>query len=186
MNEQNFEVIDNEVVYLHYCWNVFRNIYAEEKNIDLLNRFDAQFFGIVQNLYWDSILLHISRLTDKEYNGSNRNLSLTTIYNDIENELEDSLKNNLSSIINKVNDLAKKVRLHRSKRLAHKDLKSVFSDNKIELNGISRNDIEDILKLIREFMNTIIAHNKKPEFMYNLFSKPIGGEILIYNLEHSN
>ena len=63
MNEQNFEVIDNEVVYLHYCWNVFRNIYAEEKNIDLLNRFDAQFFGIVQNLYWDSILLHLIYLT---------------------------------------------------------------------------------------------------------------------------
>ena len=121
MNEENFKAVDDEVVYLHYCWNVFRNVYAEEKNIDLLNRFDNQFFGLVQNMYWDSILLHISRLTDKEYNGSNRNLSLATIYNDIKNDLEDSTKNELDNKINKINDLVKKVRFHRSKRLAHKD-----------------------------------------------------------------
>ncbi|MCK4663870.1 MAG: hypothetical protein KAT68_13460 [Bacteroidales bacterium] len=184
VNENNFKVIDNEVVYLHYCWNVFRNVYANEKNIDLLNRYDNQFFGIVQNIYWDSILLHISRLTDKEFNRSNRNLSLKTIYNDIENELTNSKRNELCSKLNKINGLVKKARYHRSKRLAHKDLKSVFNDDNFKSNGISRNDIEAILTLIREFMNIILLHNNKPEKFYNIFLKPIGGEVLIYNLEN--
>jgi hypothetical protein len=185
MNKENFKAIDNEVLNLHYCWNVFRNVFAVEKNIELLNRFDNQFFGLVQNIYWDSILLHISRLTDKEYDRSkNRNLSLKTIYNDIKVELDDSTKNKLNNKINKITDLVKKIRFHRSKRLAHNDLKSIFNDNKFKYNGISRIDIEEILTLIREFMNIILSHNKKPEKFYNLFLKPIGGEILIYNLEH--
>ena len=183
MNKTSFEIIDNEVVHLHYCWNVFRNVYAEEKNINLLNRFDGQFFGVVQNLYWDSILLHISRLTDKEYNGSNRNLSLSTIYNEIENEIDDSVKDDLNNKTIKINELVKKVRFHRSKRIAHKDLKSVFNDSKFESKGISRNDIEEILKLIRDYMNIVLTHNNMTEKKYDIFFKPIGGEILIHNLE---
>jgi len=185
MNEEYFEAIDNEVINLHYFWVIFKNTYAVEKNIDLLNRFDPHFFGIVQNLYWDSILLNISKLTDKEYNGSNRNLSLLTIYNDLENELDNSIRRELNNKINKIKELEKKVRFHRSKRITHKDLKSVFYGKEFESNGISRNDIDEILSLIREFMNIILIYKNKPEKQYNIFMKPMSGEILIYNLEHS-
>ena len=187
MNDQYFNAVSDAVSNLHYNWKVFRNVYAKsEGNIVLLNRFDNQFFGVVQNLYWDSILLNISRLTDNEGRGSNRNLTLKTIFNDIENELDAKTLNELSNKLVDISALSKNIRFHRSKRIAHTDMKSVFNDSKFISKGISRNDVNQILKTIREFMNIICGYFKDTDCLYDHIQGPLGGEILMLNLELCN
>lgn len=154
INAEIYKRVDQEVVNLHLFWQVYRNVYAVSKEqIDLLNSVDGNFFGITQHIFFNEIILQISRLTDKRTQGKNQNLSLDTLIHDIKNELSEATQYELHNLYQQLNENVIRIRRKRSKDIAHLDYEyAVKNDDSI---GISRQEIENVLEIIRNTLNII-------------------------------
>ena len=54
-----------EAAFLHLKWNEYVVLFGTgPERVDLLNRAAPGFFHLVQDSWWDDLLLHISRMTD--------------------------------------------------------------------------------------------------------------------------
>jgi HEPN superfamily AbiU2-like protein len=54
-----------QVVWLHIKWDNFAELFGTKpKRIELLNKSASSFFGLIQDVLWNDVLLHIGRLTD--------------------------------------------------------------------------------------------------------------------------
>jgi hypothetical protein len=59
-----FHRLWNDCVWLHLKWREYRSVFgSSEERIELLNSAARGFFGIVQDVLWQDILLHICRFT---------------------------------------------------------------------------------------------------------------------------
>jgi AbiU2 len=66
-----------ELTWLHIKWEEFRTLYGtSEKEIALLNAVAPNFFGRLQEVLWQDLMLHISRLTDPPRSVGRDNLSI--------------------------------------------------------------------------------------------------------------
>lgn len=54
-----------QVVWLHIKWDNFAELFGTKPTrIELLNKSASSFFGMIQDVLWNDMLLHIGRLTD--------------------------------------------------------------------------------------------------------------------------
>ncbi len=115
----SFYELYRRLVELHMLWQQYRQLFGDDtETVNLLNRAAGLFFKIVQDELWDSVLLGISRMTDRPGTGKNRNLtiqSLPPMITDL------ALRAELQSLCEKALDLAEFAREHRNKRIAHQD-----------------------------------------------------------------
>lgn len=162
MNQDLYKKIDFEVTDLHFNWNIFCNVYAvSDDQVKILNKVDSTFFGTIQSIYWQAIILQLSRLTDEEFMGKGkqkRNISLYTLFNDIKSDMNSEELDLLHRIKEQIENYAKNLRIYRSKKIAHSDYIYVMKKESISFEGLRKRDIEKLLKAIRDFMNFI---NKK-------------------------
>jgi hypothetical protein len=60
-----FDVLWNEIVWLHMKWQEFEKLYAHTKErMQLLNEVASPFFWQLQDMMWRDALLHLARVTD--------------------------------------------------------------------------------------------------------------------------
>jgi hypothetical protein len=60
-----WDAFRNELIVLHAKWQQYRKLYGtSDERIGLLNSSAGFFFGLVHDVMWDDIVLHIARLTD--------------------------------------------------------------------------------------------------------------------------
>ena len=73
-----FAELMQDAARLHQKWNEFVRLFAvSEAQIEVLNRAAPGFFYLVQDAWWDNIILHIFRVTD----GNKKALSLPNLKN---------------------------------------------------------------------------------------------------------
>lgn len=71
-----FELV-NEHVWLHDKWREYRALFAgSEDRIELLNRAASRFFGQLDGILWEDVLLHLCRITDPPRVGSHHQLTI--------------------------------------------------------------------------------------------------------------
>jgi AbiU2 len=59
-----WDAFRNELIVLHAKWQQYRKLYGtSDERIGLLNSSAGFFFGLVHDVMWDDIVLHIARLT---------------------------------------------------------------------------------------------------------------------------
>ncbi len=90
----------------------------------------------------------------------------------------------LRKLLDDLHDKCQAFRLHRNKRLAHLDLNRTIQSTSNPLPGISRQMIEDAIKLVREYMNTIEIHYTKSETGYGHFIMSSDGDALVAMLKY--
>lgn len=189
MNEEIeliFEKLKDEVVELHYRWNMYREIYAgDTAQFELLNKSGSNFFYYVQHLMLDHISLSFSKLTDPNRQGGNNNLSLKQVHVYASNSKENRLIEKLKAIYTELEENCKKFRTLRNKRIAHGDLDHAMKNVEEPLPGISRAYVETALEILRRYMNTVEVHYFKSETGYEHTTSPYGtgGEALIAALK---
>lgn len=181
-----FDRLYNEILNLHYEWQVFMAVYGKnEEQVKMLNSIDSQFFSIVQNHFWDSTFLSISRVTDRERVGTNnRNLTLYALFNDIVDEIDTALKEKLQSDLDQIKLLVQALRKYRSKRIAHHDFNLDTEIDSELLNSITRKRIEETFVHIQIFMNRV-EENFKNSMTYYKEININGGTHLIEFLKES-
>jgi hypothetical protein len=171
-----FDELKNEIMWLHAEWKIYRQLFAHnDKRIDLLNETAKDFFLVIHTVLINEIQLTLAKLCDTARTGKHENLSLAQLQERIEGLGDQGLSSRLNEILTKLcgdpkcpdkPGKCRAIRDRRHKRLAHFDLKTSIQPEADPLPGVSRQMIEDVLSLVREYMNTIGIHYSQTETNY--------------------
>lgn len=163
----------NEITWLHLKWKDFRALFAvSPERIDLLNEAAPDFFGNLQRVLWEDVLLHLCRLTDPPESMGHPNLTITRLpilIPDI------SLKNKAESLLVAAKKKASFARNWRNRRLAHRELPDFDGKESKPLADASRQQVEEALASIRDVMNGIELHYQGSPVLYEHSIEALGG-----------
>lgn len=180
-----YKSLQEEVARLHAKWIIFHQLYAtSEDRVNFLNAKAPSFFIVVEYVLRDDIFLSMSRLTDPLKTSGKENLSLAQL---VEN-LDDSdlaFHESTSKAVEKIQEHCQPFREWRNRRIAHNDLPTSLEYHPEPLPGISRQMIEEALKMIRNLLNHIQRHFEDAETAYEHVSLQGDGDDLVFFLEQA-
>lgn len=179
-SKELFDKLKSEIIRLHYYWIIYRQILGTNENrIQIINKTSPSFFILFQDLMLEYITLELSRLTDRSEFGKNKNLSFYYLLHQIEEDISKDFYTRLNEVLEDLKEANELFRHRRNKIVAHRDVKAVLGNNKF---GISRQNVEDALKIIREYMNEIEFYFFDKQTLYEEFItdfKDDGNSLLI-------
>jgi hypothetical protein len=162
-----YHALHNDVVWLHAKWLQFRQLYGTSpERLHILNRATGFFFRVVEDVLWDDVLLHIARLTDPAKQGIYENLTLRRLPSLF---TDPKLKSELGKLVNRVDTESAFARDWRNRRIAHSELALAVNASATPLVGASRQNVENVLELVRSILNTIRSKYFDDEFDFSIF-----------------
>jgi len=163
----------NQLAWLHLKWNDFRALFAEsQETIDLLNEAAPDFFGNLQRMMWEDLLLHLCRLTDPVKSAGKDTLTVRRISELIPDQ---QLKVQVASEAENARDKTQFARNWRNRRLAHRELPPLAGETPNPLDPASRQHVEDALAALRQTMNTMAEHYLGAAVGYEHSIEALGG-----------
>ena len=159
-----YHALQTELTWLHAKWLEHRKLYAHsEKRIDLLNETAAYFFRIVQDVLWQDVLLHITRLTAPPRQGHFENLTIRRLPEAV---AATKLARDLRGLIEDAQERSVFAREWRNRSLAHQELSLALDGRAQPLPGASRQKIEEALESLRKVMNRVYSSYLPGEIVY--------------------
>jgi hypothetical protein len=151
-----FSALWKELVWLHIKWGEYVELFGtNSERVELLNRAAPNFFGIIQDVLLDNILLHIARMTDEPGSGSKKTLTVHAFSEAVDLKIQGTVETLIELAKNKVQfcrDL-------RNKRMAHSDLKLALDpESAALLPAVSRAQVREALKAIGNVLNAVEEH----------------------------
>lgn len=175
-----FLKIDNEVKWLHTNWNLFRDLFGHsEQRIKFLNYSAEFFFGTLQRVLLDDVILGLTRLVDRNRDTLNRYVLVKSLESGKHPKLEAHLGTTIVYIESKMARLFE----IRDNRIAHLNMNVATLCADSVLPGICRADIEQILLAIRNFLNAITLYFNDCKTCYELTPPTSDAETLLYTLK---
>jgi len=182
--EPIFEGLQDDLVWLHGRWKLYRQLYAEsELRIELLNETASSFFYQLQNTLLDDVILSIARMTERKEIAGRENLVLAQIIDKLDDSKHSDLQGRLERQLAKIEEVCKPLRKNRHQLIAHRDLEAAISDTDVP--GISRAQVEEALSAIRKFMNTIQGYFADSETGYDNFIMQADANSLVAALKRA-
>ena len=132
----------------------YEKLYGDEGNVELLNAIGSQVFRNIQLIMQDSLILHITRLTDPSKTGTFRNLSLRMLLQRLKEDQtiprperfrDPEWLKYLECHVDLAEIEAKYARRHRNERIAHLDYETTMGLRSEPLKPL---DIEEIRQTI--------------------------------------
>ena len=151
---QIYKSVHSEVVWLNAKWDIYIQLYqtSDERNI-LLNQSAYLFFRLLKHILIESIILIVSRLTDKAKTSGRYTRSLEKFINEVNSHGFDELSTSMRENLDEIHERAKPFRSWRHKKLAHSDLNTELETISNSLPGIQRREVSKMLYKINEVMN---------------------------------
>jgi len=147
-----FYQLFNECAHVHLKWRTFVTLFGtSEERVNLLNDAAGSFFGMLQAVLWEDVLLNIARLTDKPSVAGHSVLTLRRL---------PDLAKDVSGLEGAMDTMDKKVRFvrdWRNRHLAHRNL-DLALDRAEPLEGASRQKVYEALGAIAASLNTVEGH----------------------------
>ncbi|MGE5111389.1 MAG: hypothetical protein ACM3JB_11065 [Acidobacteriaceae bacterium] len=169
----------NECVTLHWKWEEYVALFGKNaETVALLNKSAGAFFRIVQDMLFEDVLIHISRLTDPPKSAGKSNLTLRRL----PVLIAGPLRKDLDRLLAECEAKCAFARDWRMRRIAHNDLELALGDpHAVPLASASRRAVNEALKSIAALLNAVEMHFKNSTVMYELH--PLGNaESLLYVL----
>jgi hypothetical protein len=178
--QQLWIAIQQEVIGVHAYWNNYRQLFGKSKErVDLRNACAGEFFLIVQDALLTDVQLSLSRLAERVTTSGKKNATLESLSSEIAMLSIPQLAGRLQDY----RDRCDKITLRRNKELAHADLGALLRRNGFAggtaIPGPSRQEIEEALKALREFMNAVEGYFNDPPMDYETFASPGDGDSLV-------
>jgi len=169
---------------LVYHWRLFIQLYGSKKeNVEVMKAVAGEFFGIVQKLLWDDVLLSIGKLTDPPKNSAQENISIENAIDRLGAVLGEKAVVDLRKQLKDLKEKCGLIKKIRHKRLAHNDKDYSFLGlDKGPLPGEKRNNVQAILDLIKKIINGIEMGFGVSRVLYDMETHTVG-EALIWYLE---
>ena len=175
-----YHALYKEVVWLHAKWLQYRQLYAQSpERITLLNEVSGFFFRVVQDVFWEDVLLHLARLTDPPKSVGKANLTLLRLPQAI---IESSLAEEVHKLVEVAVSQSSFARDWRNRHLAHKDLALALDVGAEPLPGVGRQNVENALTAFRDVLNRLALHYLRETVVFEHFIAVGDGEALVYHL----
>ena len=95
------KIIEDEFLYLVNLWKEYKILFSNQDNLNILNKTCGDCFQTIQYSMNNDMILLLNRLLDPYHQGSNRNLALETLLNEInDTSTKSKLKKKLQNIRN--------------------------------------------------------------------------------------
>jgi hypothetical protein len=165
-------------------WRQYEHLFAvDQATVQMLNDVAPAFFGVIQAQLWDSVMLGISKLTDRPVSFGNKTLSIQALPDLVE---DPKVKDKVVSAIELALDYAKFARAHRNKRIAHNDLVHVQNRAGNALPAASREKIRASLKSIIDVLEILNGHYRESTMLYDDMISDGGAGRLVSVLRNSS
>lgn len=145
-----------EVAWIHHNWAHYQVLFGEKPSrIDLLNEVAPSFFRAAQDALFETVLLHLTRLTDPAQSLGKSNLSLRQLDTLIGDKTA-SLR--VGELLSKAVDATAFARDWRNRKLAHRDLDLALGQPAVPLAPASRLAVKQALSAIVDVLNAVSSH----------------------------
>lgn len=178
---ESFYEVWQEVARLHSKWSEYKFLYGDsEERINLLNKSASSFFRIVQDMFWESTLIQLCRLTDPPKSSGKRNLTIS-LFNEL---VEDSIKMETSNLVDKAKEKTKFCRDWRNRRIAHRDLSLYTNQECLPLEKANIRKVDEAMGAIVNVINKLEKHYENTYTSFNAGGPIAGASSLTYILEN--
>lgn len=135
-------------------WTIYQQVYQTSPDrVDKLNAFAPAFFGQVQQLFQDSVILALARLMDPASTGSHQNLSLHALLQDPDVARFPALQQCLQKQIKSLVALCTTLEQHRNKRIAHRDL--ACATKTAGIGGVTSQQVDSIVSMMHQIVDYV-------------------------------
>ncbi|WP_148294394.1 hypothetical protein [Azospirillum sp. B506] len=177
-----YSALWQEVASVHRKWNEFVHLFgSRESRVGLLNEAAAHFFGMIQGVLWEDIILHLARITDPAVTlKTKKNLSIQGISGLIPDaKLRECVQNRVDVAV----AASSFCRDWRNRHLAHRDLDLSLERAATPLEPVDRTMVKAALKAVADVMNAVSGHYEDSETAFHLGISHSGAEALLYVLD---
>ena len=157
----------------------YRALYSNPDNVDLLNRFSGHFFGVLQTIMWDDLLLCVTRLTDPARTGRNENLSIARLAYYCE---DPELREKVEEGIEQATGAARFARDWRNRRISHTDLSRIMEADKDPLANATIEKVTAALDAVHNVLNIISMQLRDTDILNDVVGQP-GSSVFLARLE---
>jgi len=154
-----------DLTWVHLEWKQYRELFGtSESRIDLMNKTAPRFFGSLERVLWQDVLLTLSRLSDPAGTGGQHNLTFRRLPEHI-NDLD--LRKRFCDALDTYEKAAQFARDWRHRRYAHRELRHASDPKTHALAPASRASVEDALRAARDLMNLLEGEFQDGETAYD-------------------
>jgi hypothetical protein len=152
-----FSELWQRVVKVHVYWGEFIEMFGSKpERLEIMNGSAPAFFHMVQGELGDSILLQLSRITDKTEIGKRKNLTIRNLPGLMADE---SARTEVQDLVDVAVEKTESCRAHRNKLIAHDDLLIALQDEKAEpVSAPTKREIDEALRAIAAVMQAVNLH----------------------------
>jgi len=170
----------NECVWLHWRWSEYLILYGTKaESVELLNKAAPSFFRVVQDSLWETVLLHICRMTDPTESTRRPNLTLQALPPLVATEIRPRVE----SLVQQALDRCTFARDWRNRRIAHRDLALALGQSALPLVSASRQSVRAALESIVSTLNAVDDHYRNANTAYDAVPPAGNAEALLYVLQ---
>jgi hypothetical protein len=166
-----------DVVSLQQKWDFWLEIFGKKENTDLVSELAPASFNIILETLQNDVTMAICRLSDPPKSMGQENLSFATLAKSCP-EID-----GLEKLVTEFQKICGPVRQRRNKRVSHRDLNSVIKPLENPLQGISKEQIDTIVKSAAEILNFVIQKYESVEVYFHIVG-PGGAKELIFWLKN--
>jgi len=167
----------NEIIWLHYKWSEFEELYGiKESRIKLMNQTAPFFFFIIQKILWENILLGIARITDPKKSRGKKNITIQTLPELIDDE---KLKEKIELSIQIILEKTKFCRDWRNRWISHHDYDLSINNSAKPLEKANRLLVKESLEEITELISIILYHYFQSTLMLKVIRSSNGSLALL-------
>ena len=172
----------SQVSWLHAKWKEFRGLYGNSTGrIELINSAAPAFFGDLQRMMTEDVMLHLCRLTDPPRSAGKDTLTILRLPQVIPDKV---LKGEIQSLASDARSKTDFARDWRNRRLAHRELPPPAGQPADPLAEAAIRHFESALAAIRETLNCLERHYLKSSVSYeNTIVQSGGIDSLVYYLK---
>jgi hypothetical protein len=147
-----------ECTLLNSTWRQFIELFATtEERVEVLKWSAEYFFHVVRDVFLESTLLKLSRITDPASTGNRQNVTLALL----PSLVDDVLRPQVDAALVRVNHSTTFARDWRNRHIAHQDFGLAFSDTALPLAVVTRKRITDAIADVNSLLNLVERHYVK-------------------------
>jgi hypothetical protein len=174
-----FYDLSNDFDWLEYKWRELQELFGGgAERTELLNIVASNFFYLVKKLLFEDVMLHLSRLTDRE-SESYDHLTLRRLAGAVEPSLRDQIANAIGNAV----ESCRFAKSWRDRRLAHTDRDLIHGEHKILLPTVDASNIQSALRSIHALLDIIVKRYSLPPSAS--VGDPWGAKSLLHHLERA-
>jgi hypothetical protein len=147
--------LQSECTLLNSTWQQFTELFATNKQrVEVLRWSGEHFFYIVRNVFLESTLLKLSRITDPRATRKKQNVSLALL----PSLVDGVLRPKINEALEKVGNSTEFARDWRNRHIAHQDFGLVFDNTAEPLVTVTPKMITDAIADINFLLNLVESH----------------------------